>query len=142
MAKVEANIDGLNSLMRMLKKDYRVRVGILGSKASAQHPGTNLTNAELGAVHEFGAEIKHPGGTPYYINTSTGMGVFVKKNSLFGQSLIDKGQVTAAHKINIPARSFLAEPLTEKLSQEIPKMKKVIFKQFFVKKAPDRKSVV
>lgn len=93
-AKVKANIDGLNSLMRFLKEDYKVRIGILGNKAAAQHDRkSGLTNVEIGTFHEFGTE-------------------------------------------KMPQRSFLMMPLQEKLSAEIPKMKKYIFKQFFVKKAP------
>lgn len=89
MAKVEANIDGLERLSKMLKESYTVKVGIIGSKAITQHEG-NITNAELGAFHEFGTS-------------------------------------------RMPQRSFLMMPLTEKLSEEIPKMKKIIWKQFFVK---------
>lgn len=92
--RVNANIDGLNNLMRMLKNDYRIRVGILGAKAAAQHDSkSRLTNAEIGAFHEFGTS-------------------------------------------RMPQRSFLMMPLEEKLSEEIPKLKKYIFKQFFDKKAP------
>lgn len=91
MAKVEANLDGLESLTKALKEDYKVKVGVIGTKAKAQHEG-GVTNAELGAFHEFGTK-------------------------------------------NMPERSFLLMPLTEKLSEEIPKMKKYIWKQVFVKKA-------
>lgn len=54
MAKVKADLTELNKLMRSLKKDVRVRVGILGSKAKAQHGDSSLTNAEIGTFHEFG----------------------------------------------------------------------------------------
>lgn len=93
-AKVKANIDELNKLTQFLKEEYKVRVGILGSKAEAQHDNkSGLTNVEIGTFHELGTE-------------------------------------------NMPQRSFLMMPLQEKLSAEIPKMKKYIFKQFFIKKAP------
>lgn len=131
MAKVDANIDELNKLMRMLKKDYIVRIGILGDKASAQHDSkSGLTNAELGEIHEFGANIKHPGGTPYKI-LENGKSIFVKKSE--GEGL----PVTKPHSITIPRRSFLEEPLKEKLWAEIKKEQKVIWKQLFVKNAPD-----
>ncbi len=92
--KVNANIDELNKLMRVLKEPYKVRVGILGNKAEAQHDNkSGLTNVEIGTFHEFGTK-------------------------------------------KMPQRSFLMMPLQEKLSEEIPKLKKYIFKQFFVKKAP------
>lgn len=50
--KVEANLDGLNKLLKGLKSDYFVRVGIIGSQAGAKHKKTDLTNAELGNIHE------------------------------------------------------------------------------------------
>lgn len=94
MAKVNANIEELNKLLRLMKNDYRMRVGIIGNKAAAQHDNkSDLTNAQIGAFHEFGTS-------------------------------------------KMPQRSFLLMPLQEKLSDEIPKMKKYIFKQFFDKKAP------
>lgn len=131
MAKVEANIDELNKLMRMLKKDYIVRIGILGDKACAEHDSkSGMTNAELGEVHEFGANIKHPGGTPYKI-LENGKSIFVKKSE--GEGL----PVTKPHSITIPRRSFLEDPLKEHLWAKIKPMKKIIWKQLFVKNAPD-----
>lgn len=92
--KVKANIDELNKLMKFLKEPYKVRVGILGSKAETQHDSkSGLTNVEIGTFHEFGTE-------------------------------------------KMPQRSFLMKPLQEKLSEEIPKVKKQIFKQFFQKRSP------
>lgn len=48
-------MSNLNDLIKSLKDDYFVRVGIIGSKAKKEHEG-NLTNAELGAFHEFGTK--------------------------------------------------------------------------------------
>lgn len=133
MAKVKADLTELNKLMRSLKKDVRVRVGIIGSNAKAQHGDSGLTNAELGAVHEFGADINHPGGTPYYITDKGAM--FVSKNaSRYARQDLP---VTSAHKITIPARSFLRGPLEEKLSEEVIKSKKEAWKDFFQKNKPE-----
>lgn len=99
MAKVKADLTEMYKLMKWLKTDYTVRVGIIGSKASQSH-GDNLTNAKLGTFHEFGSEDgKHP-----------------------------------------PKRSFLVMPISTKLNfnQETMKnMRKILFKQLFVKKAPE-----
>ena len=97
--------------MNDLGQKYSIKVGILQPKGSESVPGTDLNLAELGAVHEFGANINHPGGQPYFINSNTGMAVFVSKNSFYGQYLISKGQVTKPHQIKIPARSFLRNTL-------------------------------
>lgn len=105
-------IEQIKTLMEDLGQKYSIKVGILQTKGGSNIvPGTGLSMADLGAVHEFGANINHPGGQPYFINSNTGMAVFVSKNSFYGQYLISKGQVTKPHQINIPARSFLREPI-------------------------------
>lgn len=109
----------LKSIMKHLGQEYSIKVGIIGEQASQIHKDSDLNNATLGAIHEFGAEIEHPGGQPYYINSTTGMAVFVSKNSLFGQYLISKGQVTKAHNIKIPARPFLGTLLNKKVKDYI-----------------------
>lgn len=114
--KVYKNI---KNLMKQMGGQYSIKVGIIGEKAKERHEGTNLNNATLGAVHEFGAEINHPGGQPYYFNSATGMTVFVSKNSFLGQYLITKGQVTKPHIINIPARPFLSSLLTKQAKDYI-----------------------
>lgn len=55
VADVKVEFEQLNNLMRALKKQMTLRVGIIGSKAKAQHKNTTLTNAQLGAIHEFGS---------------------------------------------------------------------------------------
>lgn len=97
----------LDEWIKAMDRRISIRVGIIGKEAGETYPGTNLTNAELGAVHEFGATINHPGGTPYRIKKD-GMAQFVSK---------DKGKdlpKTKPHTITIPARSFLREPIMGK----------------------------
>lgn len=100
MAEVKADLTELYKLMRMLKEDYTVRIGIIGSKATQQHRGSKLTNADIGTFHEFGsADNKHP-----------------------------------------PQRSFLMMPIGDKLNfnnDEMKDMRKFLFKQLFLKKAPE-----
>lgn len=57
MANTQVHYDDteLNRIMKMLKEDYVLRVGIMGSKASTQHDNkSGVSNAELGTFHEFG----------------------------------------------------------------------------------------
>lgn len=56
---VKFNDDGLQNLISALKKDYFVRIGIIGSKATKVHANSKITNAQLGAHHEFGGTSKH-----------------------------------------------------------------------------------
>lgn len=79
------------------------------------HDG-GLTNAQLGAVHEFGADIDHPGGTSYGYRT--------KKDAEAGKvSFLRNGEgfmqigVTGPHKINIPARSWLRPGVNSKIDE-------------------------
>lgn len=134
-SNVKANLDGLNGILKGLKTNHVLRVGILGADAKAQHDNeSGLTNAELGSVHEFGTHINHPGGTPYKI-LANGMAQFVSKKDGAGLP------VTKAHAINIPARSFLEKPLKERLNFNNPDMKdfkKEIFKDYFVKNTPEQ----
>lgn len=55
-SNVKGNLDGLNELTRMLKEDYTLKVGIIGSKAREAHKESDKTNAEIGTFHEFGTE--------------------------------------------------------------------------------------
>lgn len=55
MAKVEADLTELEKLVKSLKSDYFLRVGILGTKSKSVHDkDSSLTNAEIGSYHEFG----------------------------------------------------------------------------------------
>ena len=55
MAKVTLNLDGLNKVYKALNSTHTLKVGILGDKASVNHEGSELTNAEIGAIQEFGS---------------------------------------------------------------------------------------
>lgn len=55
-ARIKERDNGLDRMLRGMKqlaKDYRVTVGVQGSQAAASHG--DVTNAELAAIHEFGA---------------------------------------------------------------------------------------
>lgn len=51
---VRVNIKGLKNLAKALGDDYRIRVGIMGSKATRKNGKGGLTNAEIGFINEFG----------------------------------------------------------------------------------------
>lgn len=104
MANVKADLTELNRIMKMLKTQYTVRVGIIGNKATTEHNDDGITNAELGTFHEFGGTSKHGKEQP-------------------------------------PRRSFLEDPLKMKLnfnSEDMKPLKKVLWKQLFIKKAPEQ----
>lgn len=85
-------------------------VGLHAPDAPRKDPG--LTNVALGVVHEFGATINHPGGTPFTVSSiggssrsggmvASGAVVFLKKGDprAIGE--------TRPHTIKIPERSFM-----------------------------------
>ncbi len=90
--KVRVNLGALDELLEEFSKNVTIKVGIIGNKAAQKHEGSDLTNAELGAVHEFGATINA---------TNKMRGYFYHK---FG---INK----SSEPIIIPTRSFLRMPL-------------------------------
>lgn len=68
MAKnqIKYDVSEMEKLIKCLKEDLTLRVGIIGTKATKAHPNENgkgdLTNAALGTIHEFGSQKKkdHP----------------------------------------------------------------------------------
>lgn len=83
----------LVNLMKDLDQKYSIKVGIIGEDASTQHSGTGLTNAELGAIHEFGATIQVTDKMKNYLHYH---GIHLRDNT---------------ESIVIPTRSFLRMPL-------------------------------
>lgn len=105
---LKATTEYLKNLQAM--KTHYVAVGLPAGKAGGKAHGDGKTIIEIGAAHEFGAEIDHPGGTGYM--SIGGKAVFSRKAFM--------GPVTgftAAHKIIIPERSFLRAPFTLKQSE-------------------------
>ena len=97
--KKKQTFKALKILMEDLNEKYSIRVGIIGSKAYEKHPHTDLTYANLGAIHEFGATI----------NVTEKMRRFFYK----------KWKIQKSNKpIKIPARSFLRVPLLSGEFQE------------------------
>ena len=97
--KKQVNLKRFNNLMKDLGQKFSIRVGIIGSEAYEKHPHTDLTNAELGAIQEFGATI----------NVTDKMRGWFFHN--FGIQKSNK-------PIIIPARSFLRMPLLGKEGQK------------------------
>ena len=84
-------IKALTQAMEELGQKYSIRVGIQGSQAYESHG--DLTNAQLGAIHEFGAVINVTDKMRAYLHTQ---GIHLKASTT---------------QIVIPARSFLRDTL-------------------------------
>lgn len=91
--KNKQTVQALVNLMEDLGQKYSIRVGIIGNDAYEKHPHTDLTMAELGAIHEFGATINVTEKMRAYLHH---IGVHLKPETT---------------SIVIPTRSFLRMPL-------------------------------
>lgn len=89
------NLKRFNTFMKDMGKKFSIRVGIIGQAAYEKHPHADLTNANLGAIHEFGATINV---TP----------------KMKGWFWYNEGIHKSNKPIVIPARSFLRMPLLGK----------------------------
>ena len=85
-------LEALVNLMKDIDQKYSIKVGIIGDKARQKHPDSDLTNAELGAIHEFGCTI----------NVTEKMRHFFYKKW---------GIQKSNNPVIIPTRSFLRMPL-------------------------------
>ena len=57
---MNVSLDELNKFARTFaSKGFKVKVGIMGSKAHSKHKGSNVSNAEIGMTHEYGSFSKH-----------------------------------------------------------------------------------
>lgn len=142
MANVKADLSGLDNMLKKLKSNKTVKIGIIGSDAKQQHDSkSGLTNAELGAVHEYGKTIQIPAHTVSIYRSINIQGDFkyggrFRKKKLKSTNWQEEHHVDA-YSITIPRRSFLYDPLMEKLGDLIKSKKKEAWKAYFVKNSPE-----
>lgn len=55
---IKSDFNGLNNLVKALSDTRVVQVGVMGKKAMRKGKDATATNAELGAIHEFGSQTK------------------------------------------------------------------------------------
>lgn len=102
-------------------KDAFAKAGIIGTDASeaVEGAGSEFTAARLAAVHEFGATINHPGGTPYAIGPG-GRAVFLPKGAAGAVG------ITGLHTIEIPERSFIRSTFNEQRAKYEGMLQKLV----------------
>jgi hypothetical protein len=120
---------GVQGVRKRVKKPGTVDVGIIDA---GPHKSGDMTVAAIGYVHEYGAEIDHPGGTPYII-VGNGQARFVKHGT---PGIVG---VTQPHKIVIPERSYFRTTLQEErkriLAMQIKLLKKIAKGEITTEKA-------
>jgi len=104
LAEIEAKINfkGLENLVKAMSKQYQVKVGLLANKGGADEVSDNMDLAGLGALQEFGADIKITQEMAAYLHF---------KAEELGLPPSDK---KGDGYIHIPARSWLQMPLTRR----------------------------
>lgn len=119
---IDLTIHGLQELqdelakeLNALKSDKVVTIGIHEEAGNVE--SGDITMAGLGATHEFGAEIKHPGGTSYGYASKAAANRDEVRFLKTGAGYMQLG-VTQAHTIDIPARPWL-EPGVASATPEV-----------------------
>ncbi|RTQ01294.1 hypothetical protein EKN38_13040 [Enterobacter sp. WCHEn045836] len=114
--KINTEVRGGEKLAKKLKEiqdrltsKKRVLIG-LPAGSGVYEDGTPI--AVIGATHEFGGEINHPGGTSYGYATEEDARAGNVRFLPSGKGVMQLG-VTGPHKIVIPERSFLRVPLRQ-----------------------------
>lgn len=100
----EAARDAIQRELQKLATDKFVTVGIHQEENGRDSP--DITNASLGAIHEFGANVDHPGGTSYGYASKAAADRNEVRFLKSGTGYAELG-VTGPHTINIPARPWL-----------------------------------
>lgn len=121
--------DRLNKRADNLKTNKQLLVGV---PADSGTEDSGIPIAKLAWVHEFGAEINHPGGTQYGYNTLEDAKAGIVSFQATGAGYMKLG-VTKPHVIKIPERSFLRAPL----KANMPKYHKAF--EWFVQRATQGK---
>lgn len=104
VTNVQQSRDAIQKALRALMVDKYVTVGI--HEDAGNHESDDITNAQLGAVHEFGSEITHPGGTSYGYASKAAADRNDVRFLKSGRGYMELG-VTGPHIIKIPARPWL-----------------------------------
>ncbi|WP_432783721.1 hypothetical protein QZH45_09690 [Pseudomonas corrugata] len=107
--------DELSKELAALRSDKVVTVGIHEEAGNVE--SGDITMAGLGATHEFGAEIKHPGGTSYGYASKAAADRDEVRFLKTGAGYMQLG-VTQPHNITIPARPWL-EPGVASATPEV-----------------------
>lgn len=107
--------DQLSEELATLRSNKIVTVGIHEEAGDVE--SGDITMAGLGATHEFGAEVKHPGGTSYGYATKAAADRDEVRFLKTGTGYMQLG-VTQPHNITIPARPWL-EPGVASATPEV-----------------------
>lgn len=110
---VQVDFKKIQDVVKAMSKDFNVKVGILNKSGGSTDVSQNLDLAGLGAVQEYGADIKI---TP---KMAKFLGIKIKELGL------PKGNSKGDGYIHIPARSFLEMPMVQHQTEFRKKLRKL-----------------
>lgn len=116
-----------------------VTVGI--HEDAGNHESDDITNAQLGAVHEYGAEIDHPGGTAFGYATEADAEKGAVRFLQTGQGFMQLG-TTGPYKIKIPERPWLMPGVESGYDKYIRIIRNAVKRDQNLEKALNRVGVV
>lgn len=94
MTRVKIDMSGFKPIRKAWEDRFKTRVGILGGKASESHKGTELTNADIGAIHEFGSLSDNiPPRSFLRLPLEAKIGEWINKNRSRYMELMEQGNV-------------------------------------------------
>jgi hypothetical protein len=146
MAKRVKVIDkGYNQAVRALNdlNGRQVTIGLHAPDTGRNDDEPGMTNVKLGFIHEFGARINHPGGTPFMVS---GVGGSSRSGGLVGGGAVTwlkKGDpraigITKAHIIVIPERSFMRSTFDKNVEKYQRAIQREAKKVALLKESPYR----
>ncbi len=113
---------GWKRLLKQSLANARVTVGVQGVDAEASHPGSDITNARLAGVHEFGAQIAIGKATVVVPERSFMRSTFDDNRDRYERAVIKLGRSVLAGAITIEgALRILGERAASDIKRTIEK---------------------
>lgn len=118
---INSRVFGVQEVKKALRDELQKLAGgntmaLVGLPEGEGEADSGMTIAQIGAVHEFGAEINHPGGTSYGYKTKKDAEDGKVRFLIKGEGFMELGE-TGPHVINIPARPWLQTGVEEGMDE-------------------------
>ena len=139
VTNVQQSRDAIQKALRALMVDKYVTIGI--HEDAGNHESDDITNAQLGATHEFGADINHPGGTSYGYASKAAADRNEVRFLKAGKGYAEIG-VTGPHVIKIPARPWLNPGVMSGNAEYLSIIEKTLAKDGTMEQALNKVGVV
>lgn len=113
--RIRINTKGIEKLGKALGDEYSIKVGIMGSKAQQKHNDTTLTNAQIGALNEYGSARREiPRRSFLREPLQEHLATYLKSKKAFSEKEIDQAVkegtlLDLAKKVGVVAEQVIQE---------------------------------